>query len=74
MVFQILTLKKQYMENSQIIKKLLSKLRQPLHINYICENILKTGVEDCVETLLSLKEKGIIEENNNYYKIKKDDL
>ena len=48
------------MENSLTIKKLLSKLRQPIHINYICENILKTGVEDCVETLLSLKEKGII--------------
>ena len=62
------------MENSQIIKKLLSKLRQPLHINYICENILKTGVEDCVEILLTLKEKGIIEENNKYYKLKGHDF
>ena len=62
------------MEDSQIIKNLLSKLRQPLHINYICENILKTSIEDCIEILVSLKEKKIIEENNNYYNIKKYDL
>ena len=59
------------MKQSPVITNLLSKLRQPLHIKYIWENILKTGVEDCVDILLELKEKGIIEENNNYYYIKK---
>lgn len=59
------------MERSTTINILLNKLRRPLHINYICENIIKTGVEDCVEVLLKLKDEGIIEENNNYYKLKK---
>ena len=59
------------MERTTTINILLNKLRRPLHINYICKNIIKTGVEDCVEVLLKLKDEGIIEENNNYYKLKK---
>ena len=59
------------MDNKDRIDNLLSKLRQPLHIKYICENILKTNVEECVEILGKLKDDGVIEENNHYYKIKK---
>jgi predicted transcriptional regulator len=61
------------MEHPERIKKLLSKLRQPLHIEYICKNVLKTNIEDCVEILGKLKDDGVIEENNHFYKIKTND-
>jgi len=43
--------------------KLLSKLRQPLHINYICEYILKTGMEDCRRRVNDLIGEGLVKES-----------
>lgn len=58
------------MENTPRIKTLLSKLRNPLHFDYICENILKSNKVDCLDILTELVENEVIEENNRYYKIK----
>lgn len=58
------------MEKEDKIKLLLSKLQNPLHIEYICIHILKCNVFDCLEILQNLVEEGVIEENNKYYQIK----
>lgn len=58
------------MNKEQRIKTLLSKLAQPLHIEYICIHILKCDVFECIEILGNLVEEGIIEEKNKYYQIK----
>lgn len=42
---------------------LLSKLRQPLHISYICEYILKTNIGDCRTKINDLLEQGLIKES-----------
>ena len=42
---------------------LLSKLRQPLHITYICEHILKTNTENCRSKINSLIEDGLVKES-----------
>lgn len=52
-------------------EKLLSKLRQPLHFDFICNNILKTGDENCMKILSELIKDNLIEEDKKYYKIKK---
>jgi len=52
------------------IKELLSKLRTPLKLDYICVNILKCDPFTCLEILEDLVEQGILEKENNYYKIK----
>ena len=39
---------------------LLSKLRQPLHISYICEHILKSNEEDCRKKIDELVKDGLI--------------
>lgn len=49
---------------------LLSKLRTPLHIDYICKKILKMEKTDCLNLLTDLVNKDILEENKHYYKIK----
>lgn len=43
--------------------QLLSKLRQPLHITYICEYILKTNSGDCRTKINDLLEQGLIKES-----------
>ncbi len=58
------------MKNTQVINKLLSKLRTPLHFDYICKHIIKMNKTECIDILSELKENDIIEENNHYYKIK----
>jgi len=58
------------MKREKKIKLLLSKLNQPLHIEYICIHILKCDIFECVEILGDLVEQGFIEENNKYYQIK----
>lgn len=42
---------------------LLSKLRQPLHINYICEYILKSNQDDCRKKINELVDKGLVKES-----------
>jgi hypothetical protein len=59
------------MEKSKIIDKLLKKLRSPLPIDYICENIIKEDMFKCIDLLKELEEKGLIEKvGNNIYKTK----
>ena len=57
----------------KIIKTLMSKLRQPIHINYIASHILRVTEEETRTILNKLMEDGIIEESkyaNDYYVIK----
>jgi hypothetical protein len=56
------------LENNQ---NLLSKLRSPLHLDYISDNILKMSRYDTLELLNDLISQGIIEEKNKMYQIKK---
>lgn len=58
------------MENSTKIKKMLSKLRQPLGIGYISKNLLNVSENEAKEILNELVEEGILMEENNEYKIK----
>ena len=57
-------------KNKTINDILLSKLRQPIHVSYICENILKTNVDDCKEKITKLEKDGLIkmsEYGKDYY-------
>ena len=51
-------------------KLLLSKLRQPLDLEFISSNILKTNQFEDKEYLNELVEDGILTKENNYYTIK----
>jgi hypothetical protein len=54
-------------------KKLLSKLRRPIHISFIAKSILECNEYNAKEILKDYIEDGIIEEvidNKNFYKIK----
>jgi hypothetical protein len=50
-------------KNTTTTEVLLSKLRQPLHITYICEHILKTNISDCRSKINSLVEDGLVKES-----------
>ena len=56
------------LDNNQ---NLLSKLRSPLHLDYISDNILKMNKYETLELLNDLISQGIIEEKNKMYQIKK---
>jgi DNA-binding Lrp family transcriptional regulator len=59
--------------DDKITKTLMSKLRQPIHINYIASHILRVTEEETRTILNKLMEDGIIEESkyaNDYYVIK----
>ena len=52
---------------------LLSKLRQPIHINYISQYILKENMEKTKEIINQLVEENLVEESKyskEYYVIK----
>ena len=54
-------------------KKLLSKLRSPIHISFIAKTILECNEYNAKEILKDYIEDGIIEEvkdNKNFYKLK----
>ena len=51
-------------------KLLLSKLRQPLDLEFISSNILKTRQLEAKEYLDELVDDGILIKENNYYTIK----
>lgn len=59
------------MTNLSDIQILLSKLRSPLPLDYISDNILKMNKYDSLQILNDLISQGIIEENNKTYQIKK---
>ena len=57
-------------KNKTINDILLSKLRQPIHVSYICEHILKTNVDVCKEKITKLEKDGLIkmsEYGKDYY-------
>jgi hypothetical protein len=58
------------MEKSFNNKLLLSKLRQPLDLEFISSNILKTKEFEAKEYLDELVDDGILIKENNYYTIK----
>jgi hypothetical protein len=54
-------------------RKLLNKLRSPIHISFIAESILDCNEYNAKEILKDYIEEGVIEEmkeNKNFYKIK----
>ena len=60
------------MEKNQS-KLLLSKLRQPIHINYIAKYILKESIDETKKKLTILIEDGILIESKtskDYYTLK----
>jgi hypothetical protein len=58
------------MENSTNLNLLLSKLRQPLELDFISTNILKTNQFEASEILNELINDGILIKENNHYSIK----
>ncbi len=57
----------------KVIKNLLGKLRQPIHIDYISKYILKESMENTMKTINKLVEDNVIEESKyakNYYVVK----
>jgi hypothetical protein len=58
------------MENSTNLNLLLSKLRQPLDLDFISTNILKTNQFEASEILNELINDGILIKENNHYSIK----
>ena len=61
------------MEKNTIIKKLLSKLRQPVHITYISKHLLRTSMTETERLISEMIEEGLIEESKygkGYYVIK----
>ena len=60
--------------DAKVNKTLLSKLRQPIHINYISQYILRTSEEETRETLNKLIKEDVIEESmfaKDYFLIKR---
>jgi hypothetical protein len=60
--------------NTKTTKTLLSKLRQPIHISYISQYILRVSEEETRTTLKQLIEENVIEESmfaKDYFLIKR---
>jgi len=63
--------------NQQKINLLFSKLRQPIHIDYICEVITKDSYENTKKILQEFVDEGKIEESKttkDYYVLTKENL
>jgi len=63
--------------NQQKINLLFSKLRQAIHIDYICKEITNDSYENTKKLLQELVDKGKIEESKttkDYYVISKENL
>ena len=58
------------MANSTNLNLLLSKLRQPLNLEFISRNILNVSEFEAGEILNELVNDGILIRENNYYSIK----
>jgi len=57
----------------KVIKTLVGKLRQPIHIDYISKYILKESMENTVNIINKLVENNILEESKyakDYYVVK----
>ena len=58
-------------------KELMSKLRQPIHVDYISKYILPKSIEECKEILVGLVNDGILEESKiskDYYVVKNQNV
>jgi predicted transcriptional regulator len=55
---------------SSKIKKTLSKLRQPLDIEYISTSLLEVSKSEAEKILNELVEDGILDKKNNEYSVK----
>ena len=58
---------------NQIVKKLLGKLRNPIHITYIAKYILETDEKTCRKELKKMEKNGLIVENvkfKDYFSVK----
>ena len=58
----------------KVIKNLLGKLRQPIHVDYISNYILKESIEETMNLINKLVEDNVIEESKyakDYYVVKK---
>ena len=58
----------------KVIKNLLGKLRQPIHVDYISNYILKDSIEETMNLINKLVEDNVIEESKyakDYYVVKK---
>lgn len=58
------------MVTSSKIKKTLSKLRQPLDIEYISTSLLEVSKSEAEKILNELVEDGILDKKNNEYSVK----
>lgn len=57
----------------KVIKNLLGKLRQPIHVDYISKYILKESMENTINIINKLVEGNILEESKyakDYYVVK----
>ena len=57
----------------KVIKNLLGKLRQPIHVDYISNYILKESMENTMNLITKLVEDNVIEESKyakDYYVVK----
>ena len=57
----------------KVIKNLLGKLRQPIHVDYISNYILKESIEETMNLINKLVEGNVIEESKyakDYYVVK----
>jgi hypothetical protein len=57
----------------KVIKTLLGKLRQPIHIDYISKYILRESMEETMKVINKLVDDNIIEESKyakDYYVVK----
>ena len=57
----------------KVIKTLVGKLRQPIHIDYISKYILKESIEDTKKIINKLIDENIVEESKyakDYYVVK----
>ena len=58
----------------QTIESLLAKLRQPVHISFIADRILRKEMWEAKEIIMELVDEGIVEESplgKEYYVVKK---
>ena len=58
----------------KVTKNLMGKLRQPIHVDYISNYILKESIEETMNLINKLVEDNVIEESKyakDYYVVKK---
>lgn len=58
----------------QTIESLLAKLRQPVHISFIADRLLRKELWETKEIIMELVEEGMVEESplgKEYYVVKK---